>query len=209
MKFAATLLLLAVTNLSASTILSVTGGTAASDPGIFPNQTVAFSFIVGQSYTNVSISPDLIGSFTGTVYLTNQIGAGTTLANEIATGSFTSTGGFDTVLQNVSFGPGTYFLVFTSAQDTPPQGLVTANGPTTVADVGASAPFGLDVSSTGNAFAPSDVFTLFNTPGQSNGTPLFTITGTSAAPEPATWTLVGAAFASLLLCRKLKNRAGA
>jgi hypothetical protein len=212
MKFA-TILLLAMnsTILSAGpiTILSVTGGTPAVPFGLYNLQTLAISFTTGQAYSNVSISADVFGSFSGSAYLMTQIGVGTTVADEIASSPFTSTGlAFLTVLQNVSIGPGTYFLVLGNPQPVNGSGWQTGEANVmTVADVGASTPFGVYSSFTDNAFAPSDSFVFESLPGTSTvgGTPYFTILGTAsgtASPEPATWTLLGIAFVSLLFCRQ-------
>jgi len=144
MKLALTfvLLMLTSTTVSAAVILWATGP-ATNATGIFPFNELAFSFTVGRSDTNVAISPDLIGSFSGTPYLMSQIGPGTTVANQIATGPFTSASGFlgafQTVFQTVTVpGPGTYFVVLSTAQSTPPQGLNETNSPMVVADTGAS-----------------------------------------------------------------------
>jgi hypothetical protein len=189
MKHAAVLLLLAIasTSLSAGpiTILSVTGGTPGIAPGIFPIQTLGISFTVGQPYSAVSITPDLLGSFSGTAYLTTQIGPGTTVADQIASHAFTSTGGFQTVLQNVSIGPGTYFLVLSTAQNTPPQGWATSTSPVTIAATGASTPFGTYVSFDENAYAPSDSFGFFPSINGSITTPEFIIAGTLQTQQTA------------------------
>jgi hypothetical protein len=203
MKIAAPYLLLlasTVATVPAATILSVGGPNVNNPLGIFPASTVAFSFTVGQAYSNVSISADLIGSFIGTAYLTTQIGPTTTIANQIAASSFTSAGGFlgvlQPVLQNISINPGTYFLVLSTAQANPPQGLQETNSPVTTADVEASTNGALLSSSTGAAFAPSDTFSVVN-PGAGAYAPQFNITGTSTTPEPATWFLLSSALALL------------
>src|SRR5712692_2522479 len=73
---------------SDATVISVTGPAANNPIGIFPDQSIAVSFTIGTSYSGVTISADLIGSFSGTAYLTDQIGPGTTAANQIASASF-------------------------------------------------------------------------------------------------------------------------
>lgn len=206
MKIALSLVFFALTGirLSAVTILSVTGGISQFGVGIFPTQSVALSFTVNQSYSNVSISPELVGLFSGTAFLTTQIGAGTTAADEIASGSFASTGGFVPVLQNLSIDAGTYFLVLSTTQLTPPQGWATALSPVTVSDNGASSPFGLYVhSGVDNAYAPSDNFFLYTV----EGTPRFVITGLpgSAVPDTSnTFALVSFALMGLVVVCRLE-----
>jgi uncharacterized protein (TIGR03437 family) len=220
MKSAFTILFLAITatSLSAGTILSVTGPPVKNPIGIFPFSAVAFSFTVGESYSDVSIGVDLIGSFSGSAYLTTQIGYGTIAANQIATSSFTSAGAssgtVQTVLQNISIGPGTYFLVLSSTQDTPPQGLEETNSPVTVNDPGAStngrlwfaespadyAPasdFGL-ASGGGGAFAPQ--FTISSNSGiqvSINPNGVVPIFSSATSIQPGSWvSIFGKNFAS-------------
>jgi hypothetical protein len=45
---------------------------------------VVVSFTTEQAYTGVTIAADLIGSFVGSAYLSNQIGAGTAVADVLA-----------------------------------------------------------------------------------------------------------------------------
>lgn len=195
-------LLAASSNLYATTIVSVTGGPSGIGAGIFPTQTVAISFTVGQFYSNVSIRPDLIGTnsnFSGIAYLTNQIGSGTTLLNQIASSPFTYQGApFQPVIQNVSLNPGTYFLVLSAITTSIPQGWSTSIAPVTVTDVGASTPFGTYFSSGTNAFAPSNQFDFLSTFNGSTTTPRFIVTSDSPVPEPASWILTSSAFFLLI-----------
>jgi hypothetical protein len=195
---AAKALLLALfgTSLSATTILSVTGPVSGS-PGIAPNQTIAISFTIGQSYSNVSISVDLQSTFYGTAYLTTALGPGTTYANQIASSSFVSTtplnnpGTFQTILRGISIVPGTYFLVLSTTQS---GNLVTGtpawsatSSPVTVADLGASlGGTGYYVSftfapciDTGSGYPPAEPFCNYEF--VQNMTPEFVMTGTPIA----------------------------
>jgi uncharacterized protein (TIGR03437 family) len=172
---------------TATTILSVSGPTSGYvTPGLFPSTTLAFPFTVGQAYTGVSISVALTGTFSGTAYLTTQIGPSATASSQIATAPYSSSGpnAFQVVLQGISLSPGTYYVVLSTSQYTPPQGLATTISPVTTADYGASTPYGFYASASGNAFAPSDSFTLvaLTDPGKVGGTPLMNITGTVSPP---------------------------
>ncbi len=206
MKLAATIFLLAVgsTSLSADTILSVIGPTYIAFPAIISGQAVAIPFTVGQSYFDVSLSPDLINSFSGSAYLTSQIGVGTTLADQLATNSFTSTdsgsGSFRTVLQGVSITPGTYFLVLSTTEADSPGGWGGTISPTTVAAPGVSTPLGYYVSQTNGAYAPADIFDTSD----SGLAPEIVISGNST-PEPGTWVFFVTAFGLFFLGRNLKR----
>ncbi len=150
-----------------TTIISVSGPAANNAPGIFPTDAIGVSFTVGQSYSNVTISADLIGNFTGTVYLTNQIGPGTTAAaNEIAVATFTSSnpgntlvGTLQPVMTGVTLQPGTYYLVFTGAQVSGfAQGIQNTLSPTITADVGASQDGFLYYTDSPSGYVPTDSF---------------------------------------------------
>ena len=193
---------------SATVIMSVTGPIADNSAGIFSDQTLAFSFSVGQPYSNVEISPDLIGNFGGTAYLMTQIGVGTTVADQIATSSFTSSdvsfGTFQAVFRDVTIGAGTYFVVLSTSELNPLQGLGETNSPAVVADFGASTDgilYGTPYGSSSGGYAPARTFSIVSG-GAGPYAPEFIVTGDAAVPEPATWTLFG--FVTLLCCRKLK-----
>jgi hypothetical protein len=151
-----------------TTIISVSGPAANNALGIFPTDAIAVSFTVGQSYSNVTISADLIGNFTGTVYLTNQIGPGTTAAaNQIATATFTSSnpgitlvGTLQPVMTGVTLQPGTYYLVFTgvSAFSGFAQGIQNTLSPTITADVGASQDGFVYYTNSPSGYIPADSF---------------------------------------------------
>ena len=166
-------------------ILSVTGPPVNNSLGIFPSNPIAISFTVEQSYSNVTVSADLIGSFSGTAYLMNQIGPGTSVTNQIATGLFTSTdlgsGTVQAVLTNVAIpGPGTYYIVLSTAQTNPPQGLQETNSPVVVAVAGVSydALFGVAGGGGVGAYAPAASFTQQSNQFGVAYAPEFTVTGT-------------------------------
>jgi len=173
------------TAVSGDTVLSVTGPPVNNGTGIFPTNPLAFSFTVGQSYSNVTISADLVGTFSGTAYLMSQIGVGTTTANQIATGSFTSAGApfgtLQTVLQNISLVPGTYFLVLSTSQSTLPQGLQETNSPVIVSDVGASTNGTVWYSSTPAAYVPASNFGIANGGGGAYAPEFTVVAGSNGA----------------------------
>ena len=193
-----------VTCLPASTIVSLTGPPNDRGLGLFSFQWDAISFTVIHAYADVTSSVDLIGSFSGTAYLTSQIGAGTTIANQIVAAAFTSTpgsGGVQPVLQHVTLGgAGTYYIVLTTAQSGIPQGIRTTASPVIDSDAGAShgAFFIASVGSGVPAYAPAAGFTRYY--GEYG---LYTVSASEGnpVPEPSTWTLSGAAFLVLLFRR--------
>jgi hypothetical protein len=171
-----------------------------------------FGWSLSSTYTGVSISFPLVdwtvgGPISGTegiVYLMNQIGTGTTAANEVAT-PVTVTG-LSATVQNITLfsgltlGPGNYYLVF--AQTTSlsmdlgesASGLTETTGAgVTVLGQGGGTPTGLPPTG-----FPPDVNVSFNAP-ESSGNQ-FSITGdpSGATPEPTTAMMAMAGGAVLL-----------
>jgi hypothetical protein len=82
-------------------------------------------------YNNVTITAPLednsnggpIAGIEGTVYLTNQIGPGTTVANLVAppvtVSGLTNTFTVRTLFTGLTLGPGTYYLTFRSTNSNP------------------------------------------------------------------------------------------
>src|SRR5579872_3534422 len=95
---------------SAGTVYSVTGtpNDFAYTLGGTSDQMLVSSWTQTGSYTNVSISAVLGSGEAISVYLTNQIGPGTTVANEIATTSITpgSSPQTETLFSGLSLGAG-------------------------------------------------------------------------------------------------------
>ena len=149
-----------------TTIISVTGPEFPG-LGIFPGQSVAFSFAVSQPYVDVTISARLSGSFTGTAFLMRQIGPETTSADEITRAAFVSAAHYpdvrslvQPVLQHVTLPENGYYTVVLSTLETSvPQGLSTTTQPTLVTDVGVSnGPLFFSDSSSWNDYPPARSF---------------------------------------------------
>ena len=111
----------AVSHLHADVIVSLTGtsaGGGSSLGGIFP-QVLVSSWSSVNAYSDVTVSAEL-GTFdpttTGTAYLMNMIGPGTTTANQIATADYTVSSPNSTLIPlftELDLLPGSYYLVLT------------------------------------------------------------------------------------------------
>ncbi len=171
--------ILAASHLHAVTIISVTGPPdGAYGFGTNASQAVGASWTQSDPFANVSINAVLEAIFentTGTAYLTNQIGAGTTAANEIASAPFVfPVSRADTNLfSGLTLPAGTYYLVLSTASNgfwdfTNTQTVTTAPGVSFNSDY---------VSTSTNAYPPANNFN------STNAGFLFSVTGTSV-PEP-------------------------
>jgi hypothetical protein len=201
-----TLLTTGAVSLSAGTIVSVTGPevTTSGSLGIFSDQSVAVSFTVGHSYSDVTIAVDLGSSFSGNAYLTNQIGSGTTAANEIASSPFNSSfngstwASFQPVLQGINLpGAGTYYLVLATTDFNPPQGILCTDTPTVLADVGASNGTFFN-SHVAGPYPPAEGFGPYVF---SQGEYIVS-TPDAGAPEPSTMAMLLASAAALAFRRR-------
>jgi hypothetical protein len=184
-----------------SIVISQTGpGTNSWTTGL--QESNAVSWISTVHYANVSISVPLIGTATGTAYLTNAIGPGTTMANVLATTSFTensSTLQWYTIFNHLNLSPGTYFLVLGSQSaccsgwgSTPQPSITTAAGINYNGSYFASTPHN------NTSFYPASVFSSFEA---NNSLPLqFSVTGIAASsiPEPSTLLLLGGGLCVLI-----------
>ena len=167
---------------------------------------VAVSFTVGDIYTDVILQAFLSEAASGgggTAYLTTQLGPGTTIAQQIATGTFSDlddSGHLVTVLSGITLNPGTYYLVlvggsaiggatWTSALT--PYSITTAPGASVVEN---------------HFYAPS-VGAFPPDAGYVAGNPLLVFSvSTSPVPEPATAGLVALGALAILRTRARRRQ---
>jgi hypothetical protein len=186
----------------AGTVVSVTGSDDAApilgDPfGADEANAFSVSWTLTQAYTNVSITAQLDG-WSGTAYLTTQLGPGTTIGDQLASTSF-DVG--DVLFSGLTLSPGTYFLVITT---TPLTSLSWEASRSPVVSVGSGAAIGDDSYAFGVqnlGYVPAATFG----PGFGN-TLLYAVAGdASAVPEPGTFTLGLIALSGVALLRKRNN----
>lgn len=191
-------------------------GTANNNSFITSGQYNLVRFTLGASYTNVAIAASLISNLpgqTGTAFLMNQVGPGTTVANQLAVSPFNFV--FNTNLQTVSYVslfsglslvPGTYYVVMASnSPSTFSQGITIGTGVTYLTAPGTTVgvpqftqPPNLNAiyppaSTWGNSGLGNRFFTVTGDP-----------TGTEPIPEPATLLLLGAGLGGI--AAKLRRR---
>jgi len=211
--FAVGLVLVASLPASAATII-VRSGTANADLGDFGFTPVTSMYgswtqSAGNGYSAVTITANIctVGSATlstATVYLTNSIGAGTTIANQIATGPIGTifvcapNSPSTTIFSGLTLPAGTYYLVFSNMSLNFGWRL-TSGGATEAVGTGVTA--NSDASSTAGppAYPPSDTtFTALSFGGSSHVF-LYSVTGTAGlpvssptgAPTLSSWGLLG------------------
>lgn len=182
-------------------------GTANDISSVFSGQFSLVRFTLGNFYSNVSIAASLTSTAagrTGTAFLTNQVGPGTTPANQLASTGFTfaqvpnaATVSYVNLFSGLSLAPGEYFVVFSSTNIAANQGITLGSGVTyaTAPGVSVGVPqisFGANVNF---AYPPASTF------GNSGaGNRFFTVDGTLAPttiPEPATMLLLGTGLAGV------------
>lgn len=191
----------------ANTVISVAPASTAFAAGA---NALSSSWTQTGSYSNVTVSAVLtnlsgIGlSFGYHAFLTNSLGPGTTVANEIANTAITLAPGLDqsiALFSGLSLGSGTYFLVITP--DGGPNGATgwsdVTSAPVVTLDAGVT--HGTDRFSTSNiGYAPSRTFNTL--PGNSR---LLYSVEADPVPEPATTALLGAGLVLMLLkARRLR-----
>jgi hypothetical protein len=207
------LLLLATTllpvSVNATVIAARTGGTLR---GVNVNDPEGVSWTQAGTYTDVSISAWLASGFpevglpaSGTVYLTTQIGAGTTLADQIAQTPVSTSGNTLTetsLFSGLTLGPGTYYLITASS---PGNGVAWGDytGEVETADVGAT----LNADEVADqwylpeaAYPPASyLYAPTSDPGKFDFavTGVLSATGASAVTEPSTVTMFGLVAAVL------------
>ena len=192
------------------------GGTIVSD--VFSggssqavNGAFAVSWTQTVTYTDVTVganlgAPSIQATSTGMAYLVDQIGQGTTVADELAlpfsisiTGD-TAINEMTTLFTGLTLGPGTYYLVVLPSSfgqsdsldwhDVAPPHQTLGSGVTQNASLQASSPSG---------FGPANTFS------STSINPIFRVTGNLvpvATPEPASLLLGAAGLTAILLRRR-------
>ncbi len=202
---------------SADTIVSVTDAAIPVSRATFFlggqfSNAVAASWTQAASFSNITIDASLVsidGSFrSGTAYLTNAIGSGTTPASEIvAPADFMAPLGnpfgpvpLTVLFSGLNLGSGTYYLVlsapFRNETDGSPLRWQIATDPviTKAASVTIGNTFEADTSdSTVDPFPPASRFLV-----DPRDRPMFDVT---SVPEPATSVLILISIAALILYR--------
>lgn len=161
------------------------------------------------TYTDVVIQANLFAvsaaaAATGDAYLMNQVGPGTTTANEITSPFHISisnpTSAAVTLFSGLTLGPGDYFLVIGNAS-----GLYWDSGssfpPSVTLGTGVSQsalPYGLAVDP---PYPPATTFV------PKSNLAIFSVTGNiSATPEPATCVMALVALSGLMLLRRRSSK---
>jgi len=209
----------------ADTIVLVNGDSSAGKT-LFSTDSVAASWTSTTSYFDVNITVELLvnpgtgfPTRTVTAYLTNQIGPGTSAADEVESTvtlpEVTSDFPFQptvSLFQDITLAPGTYYL--TLASNAPDNNSSIAWG---VITDGLAIQTGTGVTRNGdlqnygnaqNAFAPASVFSA--SPFDNESPLVYAVTGTpllSTVPEPSSPSLILFGGAAIIVC--VKRRSGA
>lgn len=198
-----------------SQLYNATGGTGALD------NLLAVSWSETGSYTGVTISANISAptestTATGTAYLVDQLGAGTTLAsNEIAgagpigvsvTGN-PGLNGMTTIYSGLTLGPGTYYLVIDPTDTSLHWDLTTSAG--IVTDTGVTQGPS-EIANSAVSFPPASAF------GSESNLLIYEVTGTAgtvgpgpSTPEPSTVAMLLTGLGALVCLRKWQSKTAA
>jgi hypothetical protein len=187
----------------ADIIYSVTPATGSSDspfflgPDVF-DQSVMFSWTMTAAYNNVALLAEIGGDGSPAItgFLTNEIGPGTTVANQIATATVVPSSSDTTVSffpSGINLGPGTYYFVLAGTATGLSDQEVHAFDPVTVTQAPTVTIWASGIVNSNGAGLPNDTYTpasVFDTSNDALNPPYLSIqiTGTPAAstPEPGT-----------------------
>jgi hypothetical protein len=193
---------------AAGTIISLSGPDAIGQL-LTPDSSYAVSWTQTGTYTGVEITALLDSSqgivTTGSAFVTNDIGPGTTIANQIASGVFQVTNVRQQIplFTNLTLGSGTYYLVLASAASPSPVTWDDTLSPSVITDSGVSE--GPMYSTNGAPQASYIPATSFGPLVRGIGSFQFDVTGASAQPEPGSAALFFVAAGVLALRGRLWN----
>lgn len=196
------------TRFATADVLIDTVGTPSNGSLVNATQYNAIAFSLTAAFANVDIDASLVSANagqTGTAYLTTATGAGTTMADVIASNGFTFTQvgsvttdlGYVNLFSGLNLAADDYFLIFTS--DLNPAGSISLNPAATYATDPNASVGSMLFSSGANidaGFAPASTF------GASGLGNRFFRVNTSNIPEPSSFGILGLVGIALLRRRR-------